>query len=115
MEIQYYVQKLKDRRFELAGRIHEAEDILSEEHSKDWDDQAIEREGEEVLEALSQQDASELSRIDAALARVKDGTYGKCVRCGAAISIGRLKILPATPTCKTCAQADADAFDNLPI
>lgn len=41
--------------------------------------------------------------IDAALERVDAGTYGRCERCGAAISGERLDAQPTATTCITCA------------
>lgn len=49
-----------------------------------------------------------LHDIDAALARLDDGTYGYCQRCGRPIPRERLELLPATPFCKDCAEAMAE-------
>ena len=84
--------------------MQEIEHQLDEQHSKDWEDRAAERQGDEVLEALGNQELNELKRIDAALARIADGTYGDCVKCGNPISDARLNLLPDTPLCKNCAQ-----------
>jgi DnaK suppressor protein len=43
--------------------------------------------------------SEELGHVQAALQRVEDGTYGKCVDCGRAISDARLEALPWTPYC----------------
>lgn len=43
---------------------------------------------------------SRLSDIDAALASIEEGTYGKCVVCGKAIESDRLAANPAAKTCK---------------
>lgn len=50
-----------------------------------------------------------LHQIDAALARVTDGTYGACSECGEDIPRERLQALPFSTTCTACAQADEDA------
>jgi len=48
--------------------------------------------------------------IDAALQRLEDGTYGRCVACGREIGPERLDALPATPYCIDDAQrAEQDA------
>ena len=94
---------LLKRRAELVGDMAQIEDQLDDEPSKDWEDRAAERQGDEVLEALGQHDLDEVRRIDAALGRIADGTYGECVTCGAAISDARLALLPDTPFCKNCA------------
>lgn len=96
---------LLKRRAELIGEMEEIEDKLDDEPPKDWEDRASERQGDEVLEAMGQHDLDELRQIDAALARIADGTYGTCVRCGEAISSERLEVLPQTPLCKLCAAA----------
>ena len=47
-----------------------------------------------------------LEQIDAALARIEDGSFGRCTSCHAAISEERLNALPYTPVCAKCAQAE---------
>lgn len=91
------------RRAELTQHIEQVEDALEEPVSQDWEDRSVERQGDEVLEALGQSDQAEVLRIDAALARIEAGTYGVCQKCGEDVSPERLELLPATPFCKTCA------------
>jgi DnaK suppressor protein len=43
-----------------------------------------------------------LSSIDAALARIEDGTYGRCERCGEPIAEERLEALPYATRCIEC-------------
>ena len=51
-------------------------------------------------------DRSELQRelleIDAALARIAAGTYGRCESCGGAIGRDRLRALPEVRRCVNC-------------
>ncbi len=47
---------------------------------------------------------SQLGMVRAALARVKAGTYGKCVECGVEIPEERLEFAPEAPYCVTCKQ-----------
>ena len=103
MDLTHAKKTLLTRRAELLGDLAEIEDQLDDEPSKDWEDRSAERQGDEVLEALGQHDLDELRRIAAALGRIADGTYGECVKCGAAISEARLESLPDTPFCKNCA------------
>ncbi|OGE25112.1 hypothetical protein A3C26_02125 [Candidatus Daviesbacteria bacterium RIFCSPHIGHO2_02_FULL_39_12] len=42
--------------------------------------------------------------IKTALQRIKQGTYGKCDRCGHNIEIGRLLIMPMTSLCVSCSK-----------
>lgn len=65
----------------------------------------IERQVNRVLEG---QVRESLVDIDEALARIDDGTYGRCGGCSATIPVERLLILPAARFCVTC-QAQRDA------
>ncbi|HEX6231158.1 MAG TPA: TraR/DksA C4-type zinc finger protein [Actinomycetota bacterium] len=48
-----------------------------------------------------------LSKIDRALARMDEGTYGACSRCGRPIEKARLKALPYVDLCIKDAQAQS--------
>jgi RNA polymerase-binding transcription factor DksA len=45
---------------------------------------------------------AELAEVDAALARVHDGSYGECIDCGVEISPARLFAYPAARRCIAC-------------
>ncbi len=96
-------QQLEDRLAHLIKSVAEIADTLDDPVSADFGEQAIEREGDEVLESLGQMEQAEARMIHAALARIEDGTYGDCVKCGDAIREDRLDLLPHTPFCKDCA------------
>lgn len=72
--------------------------------SSDWEEQAVERENDEVLEALDDVGRLELSQIEKALNAMNEGTYGVCTACEEDIAIARLHALPFTPLCIGCAQ-----------
>lgn len=95
--------QLIDRLAALYARLQEIEDELDSPHSKDWEELATEREGDEVLERLGLSGQDEIARIRAALARMDAGDYGFCTQCGARISDARLDLLPSTPYCSRCA------------
>ncbi|WP_395539589.1 TraR/DksA family transcriptional regulator [Neotabrizicola sp. sgz301269] len=94
---------LEARRNELVGRLAAIETELDSHNDPDWEEMAVEREGDEVLEASSVASQQELRMIEAALARLAAGEYGFCVRCGAEIAAARLDVLPWTPLCRSCA------------
>ncbi len=52
--------------------------------------------------AASDSDRAAIGRIDAALTRIRRGTYGCCAQCGGPIEELRLRKLPETPLCLTC-------------
>ncbi|WP_417211330.1 TraR/DksA family transcriptional regulator [Antarctobacter sp.] len=101
----HHVQKhvLLERLRALGLRLDGIEAALESPHSKDWDDMAVEREGEEVLERLGASGQAEIARIKAALRRMAQGGYGVCTRCGGEISAERLAAVPEAPLCKDCA------------
>ena len=45
---------------------------------------------------------AQLGRVRAALARIENGTYGKCARCGVNIPPERLEYLPESAHCVQC-------------
>ncbi|WP_297769767.1 TraR/DksA C4-type zinc finger protein [uncultured Roseovarius sp.] len=103
LEERNYRAVLMRRLGELDKRLHAIEDELDAPKSKDWDEAAIEGEGDEVLELLGQHGQEEVARIRAALERIRQGSFGLCSVCGEQISADRLDILPETPVCRSCA------------
>ena len=55
------------------------------------------------LGAIAQQAQHHLEEIDAALARLADGTYGTCESCGRPIAEARLEARPVARLCIACA------------
>ena len=95
--------QLTSRLADLNARIHQIEDELESHDSKDWEELATEREGDEVLESMGLSAQQEIRMIEAALHRMDEGEFGFCTKCGARISEDRLDVLPFTPFCRACA------------
>jgi DnaK suppressor protein len=57
--------------------------------------------------ALRDRAEGQLALVDAALARLDDGTFGTCLNCGRPIAPGRLEALPWAAHCIDC-QATID-------
>jgi DnaK suppressor protein len=100
-------RKLLDRRAALFRTVAHVEDDLR------WLDTNIEPEVEEegqeeniarLLARLDDRGKAEIEAIDAALARIAAGEYGRCVACGEAIPPARLDAMPTATTCVSCAQ-----------
>ena len=87
----------------LDDKLHEIEDELESHNTRDWEEAAVEREGDEVLEGVGLAGQKEIRMIKAALERMDAGEYGYCVKCGNEISEDRLEVLPCTPCCRVCA------------
>jgi RNA polymerase-binding transcription factor DksA len=56
-------------------------------------------------EVLAGQLKEALDAVEKALAKLDQGTYGTCERCGKPISTARLQAMPASPYCIDCASA----------
>lgn len=57
-----------------------------------------------ILSRLEGREKHELDEIEDALTRLKAGSFGLCGRCGRAISLARLRAMPAARNCIDCQQ-----------
>ena len=95
-------------------------EILNEVHEKMRDVRAVGASGEGVLDAaesseadiqddielaLIQMKSETLNKIEEALARLDEKTYGYCFECGDEVSERRLRALPFAVRCKDCEEA----------
>lgn len=91
---------LERRKKYLTNRLENIEDELDDAPDPNWSENAQATEDDQVLEDLGIAGQDEIRAIDAALQRIENGTYGKCVTCGELISQERLDVVPYTPFCK---------------
>jgi len=116
-------QMNRDRYAELRRILEERRrEILSEVHSKIRDvrteganspthgvlDAAETSESDiqdDIEFALIQMKAETLNKIEEALRRLEEGTFGYCFECGEEISEKRLRALPFAVRCKDCEEA----------
>ena len=97
-EIMSEVQgRMRDVRAEGAGSA--VQGVLDAAESSELDIQ------DEIEFALIQMKAETLNKIDEALRRLEEGTYGYCFECGDEISEKRLRALPFAVRCKDCEEA----------
>ena len=101
---------LEDRRRELMsevqGRIRDVRssegkdrEVLDQGESSEVDIQ------EDIEFALIQMKSETLNKVDAALRRLEENTYGNCFECADEISEARLRALPFAVRCKDCEEA----------
>jgi DnaK suppressor protein len=95
---------------EVQGRIrdvraegHKERDVLDQGESSEVDIQ------EDIEFALIQMKSETLTKINEALRRLDESTYGNCFECGEEISEARLKALPFAVRCKDCEEARENA------
>src|SRR5262245_46222983 len=96
------VARRDELRKRLGGELKDLRDFNLD--TGDVADQAFESGTEEVSSQLAQLESRELSQIERALARLKQGIYGLCEGCQKKIPVARLNALPYAATCVECAQ-----------
>jgi DnaK suppressor protein len=92
----------------LGGLTREFNDLVESTRAANTDDEhdpegatiAFER---QHVAAMISRARERLAEIDAALARLDEGSYGVCQRCGQPIGDDRLTARPAATTCFRCA------------
>ena len=99
--------RLETSLVELEARLSNLSRDLSEPPNPDWDELAIEQEDDEALEHQAALVEKEIASVQRALGRIKDGTYGTCVRCGDPIAPERLQARPEAALCIDCARSAA--------
>lgn len=98
-------KKLERQRAEL---LQEAEDTLAnklgreKESFPDPTDQAVAELDNNFLLRLRGREQKLIKKIDEALARIEEGTYGICESCGNPIGLKRLEARPVTTLCIEC-------------
>lgn len=92
-------KELKDRIDAIEADIHHKKEPVE----KDFAEQVTQRENDEVLVAIDDEAQQTVMLIDAALERIKEGTYGTCNVCNEKIPDQRLAALPYVVTCVNCA------------
>jgi DnaK suppressor protein len=97
-------QMLEDRRGEIQGKLRSILDTLPEEKAsvRDTEEQSVSDFVEEVDFTLMQMKSETLAKIDEALRRLAEGTYGRCLDCGREIPGARLVALPFAARCRDC-------------
>lgn len=90
-------EKMRDVRAE--GGIGEGQGVLDAAESSEADIQ------DDIEFSLIQMKSETLHRIEEALTRLAEGTFGNCFECGDEISERRLRALPFAVRCKDCEEA----------
>ena len=105
---------LENRRRELTSEVHgkmrdvraeggKEREVLDQGESSEVDIQ------EDIELALIQMKAETLNKINEALRRLEEGSYGNCFECGEEIAGARLRALPFAVRCKDCEEQRENA------
>jgi RNA polymerase-binding transcription factor len=97
-------QRLEEERDNLGARVAAAEKQLSAPlgANPDHSELAQQYASGERRSAVLEQSRRQLGQVEAALGRLAEGTYGRCLECGKPINLQRLKALPDAPLCLDC-------------
>ncbi|HEY0796573.1 MAG TPA: TraR/DksA family transcriptional regulator [Acidisarcina sp.] len=102
---QYFEAKLIEQKKQLeqamASTVEQGREAAAED-TQDAVDLAVLSYQKEMLFSQGSHGHAMLSRVNAALQRVADGTFGECVNCEKVIGPARLEALPWTPYCIDC-------------
>jgi DnaK suppressor protein len=98
---------LQSQREQLLGEVREkiaasGEGLGFANQSKFTDDDAVADAAADMDVAMVIRESQELQNIEAALARMADGSYGTCAGCGGEIARARLKAYPTATRCLPC-------------
>ena len=91
---------------EVQGKIRDGRRDSTKEREvlDDGESSEVDIQGE-IEFALLQLKAETLHKIDLALRRLDEGTYGQCFECGDQIAEARLRALPFAVRCRDCEEA----------
>lgn len=106
-ELATLARRLDERRGMLIGEVRDdLEDAEGREYGAltgalpgDTGDQSVANAEADLNFTMTDRHAEEVQAIDAAKARIGDGTYGYCIDCGAEIGYERLLAYPTAERC----------------
>src|SRR5262249_43428587 len=103
-ELEILQRLLGERKQELLGEADRTVDGMGEgrEQFPDPTDRALLEGNRNLMLRIRDRERKLISKIDEALGRIEDGSYGKCEECGCEIGFARLKARPVTTLCIDC-------------
>lgn len=95
---------LLEKKKELLTRVKNisADLTQNDRRSKDFAEQVVDTENDDVLHALKKEGERELKQINIALEKIEKGNYGICALCHEEIPAKRLKAVPFAEYCLSC-------------
>jgi DnaK suppressor protein len=106
--VEKFKKQLVARREELLRSIAQTQEegkVVQQSYGPDEGDRANSSLDKELLFHQTSQARGLLGSIDAALARISDGTFGQCMVCEEEIGAKRLDAIPWTRYCISCQES----------
>jgi DnaK suppressor protein len=103
-DLSTFQKLLHERRRELLGEALRTVDGMGESRElfPDPTDRATLEYNRNLTLRIRDRERKLISKIDEALGRIEDGSYGKCEECGGDIGVERLRARPVTTLCIAC-------------
>jgi RNA polymerase-binding transcription factor len=104
-KLETFRKRLEDRQRELRHTMNRAAQDGRDadlESAQDIADRAANSYNKEFLFSQSNNERQLLQMVDNALDRIREGTFGECISCGADINAKRLEAVPWTRHCIEC-------------
>jgi DnaK suppressor protein len=103
-ELQILEKVLNERKAELLGEAVRTASGMGDarEQFADPTDRAGLEGDRNLMLRIRDRERKLIGKIDEALGRIEDGSYGKCEECGREIGFARLKVRPVTTLCIEC-------------
>jgi DnaK suppressor protein len=73
--------------------------LFEQDEPRDEGDESLRVQLRDARVSLAENEARRAQEIEAALGRIRDGTYGMCVECDQQIELERLKLVPWAARC----------------
>ena len=90
----------------LLASNEDFKEIVDAMDPKDLADVASDDIDRKMIEAIGAQELKRLRMIESALARIQQGKYGTCIKCGKKIPFERLEAIPYALMCIECKTAE---------
>ena len=106
------LQRERRRLLEQLRRNDATFEQITGSREAERDEHAQEERDTRVLENLDERQQRRVADIDAALARIEGGSFGRCQKCGGAITQERLLSTPTATLCNDCLEREEQPVEE---
>ena len=104
-QFQQVLERQRDEILRSLARFNKEGRVLEEDYPQDLGDRSITSLSRELLFQQSTHRRQLLRKIEVALERIREGTFGECSSCGEQISVRRLEAMPFAAYCRDCQES----------
>lgn len=104
-QFQQLLERQRDEILRSLARSNKEGRVLEEDYPQDLGDRSVTNLSRELLFQQSTHRRQLLRKIEVALERIREGTFGECTSCGEQISVRRLEAMPFAAYCRDCQES----------